>query len=128
MAIMLRQTRNYIAVDPQTITINRPAGGPTSDGMGGRRYDVGVVQLPPQVCRIIPSRSRSSNQIQVSSVGQITVTRDMTLVALPGFDCQTEDWFMWEGQAYQISYVYSDQRWQVQAQLDLMGETVRSTI
>jgi hypothetical protein len=129
--IQKRQTDAFILVDPSMVELNRSMdslGGSTPDGAGGRSFIASATKLEAQQCRIVPARSRSTNQVNTLTSGQLIVTKDWTLVARPDFDIQLSDWFTWGNQDYTITFIYSDRRYQIQAQLDLLGQDFRESI
>lgn len=123
-----RQTQAFIAADPSWVTFNRRVGGPVSDGAGGRSYLGNPLGVGAQQVRIVPARTRSSNQVFTTPSGQLVSIHDATLVGPSDLDIQLNDYFTWQGQDFLVTFVYSDRRWQTQAQLDLMGETFRQSI
>lgn len=129
LAIQRNQTERFLMVDPQQIQLKRPSQGYVSDASGGRILDSNLEVLPAQPCRIVPVQVRSGiSQVTAGSLGNLTPTKDPTLVGRWNMDVQLNDFFTWENQDFQITFIYTDRRWMTQCQLDLMGETYRSSI
>lgn len=128
--IQKRQTDSFILVDPSMVVLHRSGGTgkPVSDGAGGRSFIGSYTTLAAQQCRIVPARSRSTNQVNTLPSGEEIVTKDWTLVARATFDILLNDWFTWGNQDFTVTFIYSDRRYQIQAQLDLMGQDFRESI
>jgi len=129
LTIQRKQTESFIMVNPEQISLKRPTNGLVTDSAGGRILDSNLEILDPQPCRIVPVQVRSGvSQVATNSLGVLTPTKDPTLVGRWNLDVQINDFFTWQNQDFQISFIYTDRRWMTQCQLDLMGETYRATI
>lgn len=129
VTLMRKQTESFLMVDPQQLSFKRPSAGYVADNMGGRTLDANLEILPPQPCRIVPVQVRSGiSQVTANPQGILTPTKDPTLVGRWNMDVKLNDFFTWNNQDFQITFIYSDRRFMTQCQLDLMGETYRSTI
>lgn len=114
-----RVVQAFIDADPVRISFTR-ATPPTKTAAGG--YVQGTeITIPPQTARIVPNRRRYTDGLVNSEAGDIPNT-DYLLVAPHNIDIEVDDEFVWLGEHYKITGIYTPRRQEsVLAALEFTG-------
>lgn len=124
--ILHRRNLDYfINTDYVMVSFNREAQ--TSDSMGGRLRNVDTI-IAPQKVRVIPARSRSSSMVYTLPTGETLSSKDSLLLGRYDLDVEMKDWFVYEGNAFQVTFVRPERTTETICQLDLLGENWRSNV
>jgi hypothetical protein len=119
-----RTTENFISADPSLITLHRVVE--VSDGAGGRTDS--DLPRPPQRCRVIPARSRSTSLTYNLPNGMVVSSKDALLVGRWDMEIGTNDWFQMDTSAYQVTFIEPNRQFMTLCQLDLMGASPGESI
>lgn len=118
--------RAFIRSDYVMVSFNRMQN--VSDGAGGRTKQPATFSVRPQMVRVVPARSRSTSMIYTLPTGETVSSKDSMLIGEWDLDVQIKDWFMYEGMAFQVSFIRPERSTETLCQLDLLGPSYRSTV
>jgi hypothetical protein len=116
LELQRKLTLAFIAADPQTITILRPAR--TDDGAGGTVTGAST-PLPPQTFRLLPQEDGAT--ARTTAEGQ-TATPEYALLGRWDANLKRFDEFLIEGRRYQIVFITENRQYEVKGEATYLGE------
>ena len=113
--VMRKQTKEFIAIYPQSLVLTRSEM--VSDGSGGV---VGTLtSLPAQTFRQITQPTNT--QVFRRTIDGEEVQPDFVLLGEYDADVKIGDWYMKEGAKHEVVYVKDDRRYQTWAEVKYRG-------
>lgn len=113
--VMRKQTKSFIAIYPQQISLTRPDMVP--DGSGGFKHTLDT--LSPQTFRQITQPT--STDVFRRTIDGEEVTPDFVLLGEWDVDVKSGDWYMKDGGKHEIVYVKDDRRYETWAEVKYRG-------
>jgi len=109
----LAATQMFIDERPVMITFTRSSK--TADGQGGWTK-TGPTPLSPQQCRKVAQGRIADTTQRMTSDGALVIPTSV-LIAMPDFDVQRYDTFLYDGLPHEVLWVTRLPEWRVQAEV-----------